>query len=195
MKRTGEMTRQTRETQVRVSINLDGKGNAEIETGIGFFNHMLETLSRHSFIDITIEANGDLNVDDHHTIEDVGLCVGQSIAEALGDKKNIHRFGWALCPMDEALVRAAIDLSGRPLFVLGPPSPTCNVETLQGESIMEFFKAMADGCRATLHLDVLRGHNKHHVIEALFKASAKALSQAITSNESGTRIPSTKGVL
>ena len=135
MKRTGELSRKTRETEIKVSVNLDGKGDADVQTGIGFFDHMLETLARHSGIDLKVQAQGDLQVDDHHTVEDVGICLGKTIKGALKEKKGINRFGWALCPMDEALVRVALDLSGRPHFVFESPVPLDNVETLQGESV------------------------------------------------------------
>lgn len=194
MKRTGNISRKTRETEIRVSIDLDGKGNADVQTGIGFFDHMLETLSRHSGIDLNIRAQGDLQVDDHHTVEDVGICLGKAMKEALREKKGINRFGWALCPMDEALVRVALDLSGRPHFVFESPVPLDNVETLQGESVPEFFKALAFGCEAALHVDCIRGENTHHLVESIFKTFARSLKQAVAIVDKGT-IPSTKGTL
>jgi imidazoleglycerol-phosphate dehydratase len=194
MNRTGALSRKTRETEIKISVNLDGKGDADIQTGIGFFDHMLETLARHSGIDLKIQAHGDLQVDDHHTVEDVGICLGKAINQALKDKKGINRFGWALCPMDEALVRVALDLSGRPHFVFESPVTLDNVETLQGESVPEFFKAMTFGCEATLHIDCVRGDNTHHLVESLFKTFARALKQAVAIVNKGT-IPSTKGML
>ena len=194
MKRTGEISRKTRETEIQVSIELDGNGNADVQTGIGFFDHMLETLARHSGINLKVQAQGDLQVDDHHTVEDVGICLGKAIKEALKDKKGINRFGWALCPMDEALVRVALDLSGRPHFVFESPVVLDKVETLQGESVPEFFKALTFGCEATLHIDYIRGENTHHVVESLFKSFGRALKQAVSIVDKET-IPSTKGIL
>lgn len=193
MKRTAEIKRETNETRIELRVNLDGSGKAEVETGIGFFNHMLESLARHSGMDLKIQAKGDLQVDDHHTVEDIGICLGKALSEALGDKKGIQRFGWALCPMDEALARCALDLSGRPCFVFDSVMVLDNVETLQGESVPEFFRALATSGLFTLHLDLLRGENTHHAVEILFKSFAQALKQAKT--VSGTALPSTKGVL
>jgi len=193
--RTGDIVRRTRETNIVVRINLDGEGKSSVRTGIGFFDHMLETLARHGQMDVKIEAQGDLRVDDHHTVEDVGLCLGQAVLDALGDKKGIHRFGWALCPMDEALARAAVDLSGRPFCVFETVVDLECVETLQGESVPEFFKAFAAGSKATLHIDLLRGENTHHAVEAVFKSFARALRQAVGRNRESETIPSTKEVL
>jgi imidazoleglycerol-phosphate dehydratase len=195
MKRIGEISRKTKETEIAVRCYLDGTGRAEIETGIGFLDHMLDSLARHSSIDLNIKANGDLHVDDHHTVEDVGLCLGEAIRKALGDKKGIKRFGWALCPMDEALARTAIDLSGRPYFVFTSVLELENVENLQGESLPEFFRAVANSGKMNLHLDLIRGENTHHAIEVLFKSYAKALEQAIAVNPNQKLVPSTKGVL
>ncbi len=195
MKRTGEISRKTKETDIQVWIELDGKGNADIQTGIGFFDHMLETLARHSGINLKVQAQGDLQVDDHHTVEDVGICLGKAIKEALRDKKGINRFGWALCPMDEALVRVALDLSGRPYFVFDSPLTLDRVETLQGESVPEFFRAIAFGSEAALHIDCIRGENTHHLIESLFKTFARALKQAVSITKDKKTIPSTKEVL
>jgi len=195
MKREAEVIRKTKETDITVRLNLDGRGKAAVETGIGFFNHMLETLALHSLIDLEIKATGDLEVDDHHTVEDVGITFGETLLHALGDKKGIDRFGWALCPMDEALARAAVDLSGRPYFLLNCSDSSRFLETLPGESITEFFRGFAVGARATLHLDLLRGQNRHHAVEALFKAFGKALNQAVMVRFSDETVPSTKGVL
>jgi imidazoleglycerol-phosphate dehydratase len=195
MKRIGDISRKTRETDIQIRCNLDGKGKAEITTGIGFFDHMLDSLARHSGTDLIIRAKGDLHVDDHHTVEDVGLCLGEAIRKALGDKKGIARFGWALCPMDEALARTAIDLSGRPYFVFTSVLELENVENLQGESLPEFFRAVSNSGEMNLHLDLIRGENTHHAIEVLFKSFAKALKQAISVDPNQKSVPSTKGVL
>jgi imidazoleglycerol-phosphate dehydratase len=195
MKRIGEISRKTKETEIVVRCNLDGTGQAEIETGIGFFDHMLDSLSRHSGMDLKIQAKGDLHVDDHHTVEDVGLCLGEAIRKALGNKKGIQRFGWALCPMDEALARTAIDLSGRPYFVFTSVMELENVDNLQGESLSEFFRAVANSGEMNLHLDLIRGENTHHAIEVLFKSFARALKQAIVVDPKQKSVPSTKGIL
>lgn len=193
MTRKAEMKRTTKETAITLSLNLDGEGHAEIKTGIGFFDHMLDSLARHSGMDLKIQAKGDLHVDDHHTVEDVGLCLGEALERALGDKKGINRFGWALCPMDEALARAALDLSGRPHFVFESVMDLENVEILQGETVPEFFRAVATAGKMTLHLELLRGENTHHAVEILFKTFARALKQALA--VTGDFLPSTKGVL
>jgi imidazoleglycerol-phosphate dehydratase len=195
MKRIGEISRKTRETDIRVRCGLDGNGRAEIATGIGFFDHMLESLARHSGIDLTVRAKGDLHVDDHHTVEDVGICLGEAVRKALGKKAGIERFGWALCPMDEALARAAVDLSGRPCFVFTSVLALENVDKLQGESLPEFFRAVANSGEMNLHLDLLRGENTHHAIEVLFKCFARALKQAVRLDPGLKSVPSTKGVL
>jgi imidazoleglycerol-phosphate dehydratase len=193
--RTAEISRQTKETKVRVAIDLDGSGKASVATGVGFFDHMLDLLARHSLIDITVEAGGDLHVDAHHTIEDVGIVLGQVLDKALADKKGIYRYGWASVPMDETLAAAAIDLSGRAAFV-------CNVQftgeligSFAVELIAEFFKAMAVNAKMALHLNVPYGANNHHISEAMFKATAKALRQAIAPDPRNAAVPSTKGTL
>ena len=196
MARNAEIVRKTKETNVSVRLNLDGSGKVAVETGIGFFNHMLETLALHSLIDIEIKAVGDLEVDEHHTIEDVGITFGETLLQALGEKKGINRFGWAICPMDEALARTAIDISGRPYFILECLSTSSRfLENLQGDSIAEFFRGFTVGAKTTLHLDLIRGKNKHHAVEALFKAFARALGQAVQIRFSDEILPSTKGVL
>ncbi len=196
MKRDAKVTRKTKETDITVQLNLDGRGKASVETGIGFFNHMLETLALHSFIDLEVKAVGDLKVDDHHTIEDVGIAFGETLLQALGEKKRINRFGWALCPMDEALARAAVDISGRPYFILDcSDSSSRFLGNLPGKSIAEFFRGFTVGAKATLHLDLLRGQNRHHAVEALFKAFGKALNQAVMVRFLDETVPSTKGVL
>ncbi len=195
MKRFGEISRKTSETEITVSCDLNGSGRSEIETGIGFFDHMLDSLARHSSMDLKIRAIGDLHVDDHHTVEDVGLCLGEAIRKALGDKKGIQRFGWALCPMDEALARAAIDLSGRPYFIFASVMELENVDNFQGESLPEFFRAVSTSGGINLHLDLIRGENTHHAIEVLFKSFARALRQAVAADPNQKSVPSTKGVL
>jgi len=193
MKRKGSVSRKTHETDIQVAITLDGSGKADINTGIGFLDHMLTALSRHSGMDLKIKAGGDLHIDDHHTTEDVGICLGQALEKALGDKKGINRFGWALCPMDEALARVALDLSGRTTFIFD--CEESSLYNLRGDSIFEFFKALSRECPMTLHMDVLRGQNTHHVLESLFKSLAKALQQAVKISGSEKTVPSTKGAL
>lgn len=195
MPRKAKVTRKTSETDIRVEINLDGAGEASIKTGIGFFDHMLDSLSRHSRIDMKITARGDLKVDDHHTVEDVGICLGQALAKALGDKAGIQRFGWACCPMDEALTRAAIDLSGRPHFVWNFPLNLLAIGAFHTETVPEFFQGLSIGSAMTLHMDLIRGRNLHHSLESLFKSFAKALHQAITRESGNSAVPSTKGTL
>lgn len=191
MRRKSHISRKNRETDIQASINLDGSGQTDIDTGIGFLDHMLITLAHHSDMDIQIKASGDLHIDNHHTTEDVGICLGQAFEKSLGDRKGISRFGWAFCPMDEALTRVALDLSGRFTFVFG-----CEINALhhlRGDSVLEFFRAFARECPMTLHLAVLRGENKHHVFESLFKSLAKALKQAIQISSDNKPFPSTKG--
>jgi imidazoleglycerol-phosphate dehydratase len=195
MSRIAEVKRETKETQITLSLNLDGSGKAEISTGIGFFDHMLEAFAKHGQFDLTVKAKGDLAVDDHHTIEDVGLCLGQAIAEACGDKKGIGRFGWAFCPMDEALARAALDLSGRPYCVYQNPINPHKLGEMHGSTIPEFFRAVSSAAGLTLHVDVLRGQNLHHAVEASFKAFARALHQAVSPFGASDNLPSTKGKL
>lgn len=194
MSRQAEVKRKTGETDIQVILDLDGQGVSRISTGIGFFDHMLDALTRHSGINLSIEAKGDLHVDEHHTVEDVGLALGEALKIALGDKKGIARFGWAYCPLDEALCRAVIDLSGRPSFVWQAPVNLHLIGEMHSETVPEFFRALCNTGGITLHLDMIRGQNLHHVIEAMFKAFAKALQQAIAS-DGNNKIPSTKGVL
>jgi imidazoleglycerol-phosphate dehydratase len=195
MKRTGRIRRKTKETDIQITVDLDGKGRYDIQTGIGFFDHMLETLSHHSLIDMTIKAEGDLIVDEHHTLEDVGLCLGQAIHQAAGDKTGIRRFGWALCPMDETLASAAADLCGRSAFVFELENSPGYPKGMESEPILEFFRALATESRMTLHLDVRRGINRHHILEALFKSLALALRQALEPDAGRKTALSTKGML
>ena len=195
MDRTAEILRQTRETRVKISVNLDGSGKSVTATGVGFFDHMLELLSRHSLIDIAIEAQGDLQVDAHHTVEDVGIVLGQALDKALGDKRGIYRYGWAIVPMDETLAQVAIDLSGRPAFVYHAKYHGGSVGNFPVELVEEFFKALATNAKLNLHINVPYGGNNHHIAEAIFKASAKALRQAVTPDPRNADVPSTKGSL
>jgi imidazoleglycerol-phosphate dehydratase len=193
--RTAELSRQTRETKVQVALNLDGSGEADLETGVGFFNHMLELLSRHSLIDLMVRAEGDLDVDFHHTVEDVGIVLGQVLEKALGEKKGIGRYGWAIVPMDESLAQVAIDISGRAAFVFNVDFKGPTIGTFDVELVREFFKALANTAKMNLHVTVPYGENNHHISEAIFKATAKALRQAVSIDPRNPAIPSTKGSL
>ena len=195
MNRTSEISRQTKETRVRVAMNLDGTGKSAPETGVGFFNHMLDLLSRHSLIDLTISAEGDLEVDSHHTVEDVGIVLGQCLEKALGDKRGIHRYGWAIVPMDESLAQVAVDLSGRPAFGFHVNFQGGQIGTFPTELVEEFFKALATTAKMNLHISVPYGTNNHHIAEAIFKATAKALRQAVSADPRNPDVPSTKGSL
>lgn len=191
--RTAEVNRQTKETNISVKLNLDGEGKADISTGIGFLDHMLETLAKHSSIDLSLSVEGDLYVDSHHTVEDIGICLGTAIDQALGDKKGIKRFGFAVVPMDEALVLSAIDISGRGGFWKDFLLKKSQIGKLETETVEEFFRQLAYNAKMTLHLRLISGDNLHHIIEALFKAFALALKEAVRIE--GTEIPSTKGIL
>lgn len=194
MSRQEELSRQTRETTVTVAINLDGEGVVKASTGIGFLDHMLDALGRHARIDLSVSCVGDLVVDDHHTAEDVALTIGQALDRALGDRAGIARFGSAYAPLDEALARAVVDLSGRPGAWIDLGLKRDMLGALACENVSHFFQSLAIGARATLHVDVLKGDNDHHRAEAAFKALALALREAISSTGSAG-IPSTKGVL
>jgi imidazoleglycerol-phosphate dehydratase len=193
--RTAEITRKTNETDIRLSINLDGTGIASIKTGVGFFDHMLDLLSRHSLIDLTVVANGDLHIDAHHTVEDVGIVLGQALEKAIGDKRGINRYGWAITPMDESLAQVAIDLSGRPAFVYHAKYQGDSIGTFPVELVDEFFKSVATAAKMNLHITVPYGTNNHHVAEAIFKATAKALRMAVAVDPRNPGVPSTKGSL
>jgi imidazoleglycerol-phosphate dehydratase len=195
MDRTADITRQTKETKIRVAINLDGTGKTSAESGVGFFDHMLDLLGRHSLIDLTVQAQGDLQVDAHHTVEDVGIVLGQGIEKALGDKRGIQRYGWALLPMDETLAQVALDLSGRPAFVFNVNFTGPLIGTFPVELVEEFFKALATNVKANLHINVPYGTNNHHIAEAIFKGTAKALRQAVSPDPRNSDVPSTKGSL
>lgn len=194
--RTSTITRKTAETDISVQINLDGSGIYDNQTGIGFFDHMLDQLSRHSLIDMTIRATGDLHIDDHHTVEDVGIALGQALAEALGDKRGIRRYGSCLLPMDDAQVRCALDLSARPFLIWNADLPTAKIGTFDTELVREFFQAFSTHGGITLHVDCLHGINSHHIAEATFKSVARALREAVeTDSRKADDVPSTKGAL
>ena len=194
--RSAEITRKTNETDISVSINLDGSGRYDCETGVGFFDHMLDQLARHSLIDMTVRAQGDLHIDDHHTVEDTGIAIGQALSEALGDKRGIRRYGECHLPMDDAQVRCALDLSGRPFLVWNIDMPTPKIGSFDTELVREFFQAIATHGGITLHMDQLHGFNSHHIAEAAFKAMARALRMAVeTDPRKSDAVPSTKGAL
>lgn len=193
--RVATIERQTAETSIQLTLNLDGDGRATVATGIGFFDHMLLLLARHSRFDLMVEARGDLDIDPHHTVEDAGIVLGQAIERALGDKRGIARYGHAYAPMDEALVRAVVDLSGRPYCVYEVPVRAERLGAFDTELAEDFWFATASNGRFNLHLDLIRGRNSHHVIEASFKAAARALHDAVQIGGWGKEIPSTKGAL
>ena len=196
MARTATITRKTAETDIAVTLDLDGTGRAQVATGIGFLDHMLTALSRHSLIDLSVAATGDLHIDLHHTTEDVGIVIGQALTKALGDKRGIARFGQALVPMDEALAEAAIDLSGRPYLAFAADFPQPKIGEMDTELFEEFFRAFATNALLNLHLTARAGRNAHHIAEACFKATARALRMAISPDPRlGNAIPSTKGSL
>jgi imidazoleglycerol-phosphate dehydratase len=195
MTRIGSIQRTTTETQIKLSLDLDGTGQAQLATGIGFFDHMLTLLSRHSLIDLNIEAKGDLHVDSHHTVEDVGICFGKALSQALGEKSGIRRYGNATVPMDETLVTAAVDLSGRPFLVWRADVPHELLGNFSSTLAEEFWRAVSSAAALNLHILCHHGRNTHHIIEAIFKAAARALRQAVEIDPRGTGIPSTKGVL
>ena len=194
--RKASITRKTAETAISVEIDLDGTGRYDNRTGVGFFDHMLDQLARHALIDMTVRAEGDLHIDDHHTVEDTGIALGRALAEALGDKRGIRRYGSCLLPMDDALVRAALDLSGRPFLVWNVELPSSKIGRFDTELVREFFTAFAMNGGITLHVDRLAGLNSHHIAEAAFKAVARALREAVeTDPRKADAIPSTKGAL
>jgi imidazoleglycerol-phosphate dehydratase len=196
MERRAEVTRQTGETSIRVRLDLDGHGGAKVSTGLGFFDHMLEALARHALLDLEVEARGDLHVDGHHTVEDTGIVLGQALGQALGDRSGIRRFGHALVPLDEALVRAVVDVSGRPFLHYGVEIPRWQM--LGDYDVFltpEFFRAVVQHAGLTVHMDLIRGENPHHIVEATFKAAARALGDAITRDPRVRGVPSTKGSL
>ena len=195
MSRTATIERKTRETQISVTIDLDGTGEGKIDTGIGFFDHMLAHLAKHSLCDIEVKCRGDLQVDAHHTVEDVGIALGQAIAKALGDKSGIVRYGCATVPMDEALVLTALDISGRGSLVYGLEIKKEMIGAFDCELAPEFFKAVASNAGINAHIRQLDGGNAHHIVEAAFKSFARALREAVSMDERTTGVPSIKGTL
>jgi imidazoleglycerol-phosphate dehydratase len=194
--RSATISRTTAETEISASLTLDGSGRYDIQTGVGFFDHMLDQLARHSLIDMEVRCKGDLHIDDHHTVEDCGIAIGQALSEALGDKRGIRRYGSCLLPMDETLLRCALDLSGRPFLVWNLDLPSGKIGTFDTELVREFFQALATHGGITLHIDLLHGFNSHHIAEAAFKAVARALREAVEPDpRKGDDIPSTKGML
>jgi imidazoleglycerol-phosphate dehydratase len=194
--RTAEIHRNTLETQVRVKLDLEGTGKSQLATGIGFFDHMLDQIARHGLIDLQIEARGDLHIDAHHTVEDVGITLGQALAKALGEKKGLTRYGHAYVPLDEALSRVVVDLSGRPGLSFEVPFTRARIGEFDVDLIREFFQGLVNHAGITVHIDNLRGDNAHHQAETVFKAFARALRMAITADpRAGETVPSTKGKL
>lgn len=194
--RNASLTRKTAETDITVTVDLDGTGIYDNQTGVGFFDHMLDQLARHSLIDMTIRAAGDYHIDDHHTVEDTGIALGQAIAQAVGDKRGIRRYGECHLPMDDAQVRAALDISGRPFLVWNVALPTDKIGTFDTELVREFFQALSTHAGLTLHVDQVHGFNSHHIAEAAFKAVARALRDALEVDpRKADAIPSTKGTL
>ncbi len=195
MARTASIDRQTAETKIRLELNLDGSGVAQVETGVGFLDHMLQLLARHALIDLSIKADGDLAVDQHHTVEDVGICLGQAIKEALGGKAGIRRYGSFTLPMEETLVTSVIDLSGRYFLVFNAAFPTAKIGEFDSELVEDFWQATAANGLFNLHIILHHGRNSHHISEAVFKATARALRAAVEDDPRTTEIPSTKGSL
>ncbi|WP_435258181.1 imidazoleglycerol-phosphate dehydratase HisB [Thioclava sp. FR2] len=194
--RIADVIRNTAETQISVSINLDGTGRYEVKTGVGFFDHMMDQLARHSLIDITLSANGDLHIDDHHTVEDCGIALGQALTKAMGDKKGIRRYGHFNLAMDDTQVVTALDLSGRPFLVWNVAFPTAKIGTFDTELVREFFQALSTHGGITLHVDLIHGLNSHHIAEAAFKSVARALRMAVEPDARMAGVlPSTKGSL
>jgi imidazoleglycerol-phosphate dehydratase len=194
--RTAEVVRNTAETNITVRVNLDGTGISRLHTGIGFFDHMLDQIARHGLIDLDIDAEGDLHIDGHHTVEDVGITFGQAVYKAVGDKKGIRRYGHAYVPLDEALSRVVVDFSGRPGLVMDVPFKASMIGTLDAQLVHEFFQGFANHALVTLHIDNLKGENAHHQAESVFKAFARALRAALELDpRAAGQIPSTKGSL
>jgi len=194
--RTAEISRNTLETQIRVQLDLDGAGKSQLATGVGFFDHMLDQIARHGMIDLVIEAKGDLHIDAHHTVEDVGITLGQALAQALGDKKGLTRYGHAYVPLDEALSRVVVDLSGRPGLSFNVEFTRAMIGEFDVDLAREFFQAVVNHAGITVHIDNLRGDNAHHQAESVFKAFARALRMAVSADpRAGGMVPSTKGSL
>lgn len=195
MKRYAEIERQTRETSIHVTLDLDGTGTSAISTGIGFLDHMLDLFARHGLFDLKVTCKGDLEIDDHHTVEDIAICLGQAFYSALGDKKGIARYGHAYVPMDETLARAVVDLSGRTYLVYRVEEKREKVGNFSVELAEHFWHSFAEHCRCNLHLEVFYGRNQHHILEAVFKAATRALSQAVRIDARIEGVLSTKGTL
>jgi imidazoleglycerol-phosphate dehydratase len=195
MARRAEVVRKTKETDVRVDLNLDGTGVSSISTGVPFLNHMLELFARHGLFDLEVECKGDIEVDDHHSVEDVSICLGKAVADSIGDKRGIARFGSAYVPMDEALARAVIDLSGRSFLVYQVKNSRQKIGTFSTELAEHFWHSFAEHCRCNLHIEVFYGRNQHHIIEAVFKSTARALAQAVRVDPRIEGVLSTKGML
>ncbi|MCL2646645.1 MAG: imidazoleglycerol-phosphate dehydratase HisB [Phycisphaerales bacterium] len=194
--RTAKVSRKTKETEISLALEVDGSGQAVIETGVGFFDHMLTHLARHSLMDLTVKAKGDLHVDDHHTVEDISLVLGAALDKALGDKAGIFRYGWSTVPMEETLAHVSLDLSGRPAFVFNVTFPSKKIGMFDVELVHEALRSLANAAKMNLHVNVPYGGNSHHIAEAIFKALAKALRQAVAYDERAAGIvPSTKGTL
>lgn len=195
MARTATIHRQTSETNVQLTLDLDGTGQADVATGVGFLDHMLELLAKHAVMDLTVQATGDLQVDQHHTVEDVGICLGQAVRQALGDKSGIRRYGHFTLPMDEALASASIDLGGRALLVYRAEIPSQKIGDFDSELVEDFWQAVAGNALCNLHIAVHYGRNSHHICEAIFKATARALRMAVEPDPQMPGVPSTKGTL
>lgn len=195
MPRTARVNRQTAETQIEVELNLDGAGVADVATGVGFFDHMLTLLAKHSSIDLRVKAHGDLHVDQHHTVEDTGIAIGQALKDALGDKSRIRRYGHFTLPMDETLVTAAIDLGGRYYLVYQAPIQAQKIGDFDTELVEDFWQGVAANALANLHVVLHHGRNSHHIAEAVFKSTARALRMAVEIDDRATGVPSTKGTL
>ena len=195
MPRTARIARKTAETDIVLELSLDGSGRAQVATGIGFFDHMLALLARHAAIDLTVQASGDLHVDQHHTVEDVGISLGLALREALGDKAGIRRYGHFAVPMDETLVTSVVDLGGRAYFVFNVDFPVAKIGQFDSQLVAEFWRAVAANALCNLHINLHYGSNGHHIAEAVFKSAARALRMAVHLDPSITDVPSTKGVL
>jgi imidazoleglycerol-phosphate dehydratase len=195
LQRTAEVVRKTRETDIRVVLDLDGQGRAQIATGVGFLDHMLELFARHALVDLNVNCSGDLQVDDHHSTEDVGICLGQAIDRALGNRAGIRRYGHCILPMDETLVTCAVDLGGRPFWVWNAAMPSPKIGTFDSELVADFWHALSTQGRMNLHVLLHYGRNSHHISEAIFKGLARAIRAAAEPDPRSTDVPSTKGVL
>ncbi len=193
--RTSRIERKTNETEILLELNLDGEGKSRIATGIGFFDHMLDLLTRHAAFDLTVEARGDLHVDQHHTVEDVGICLGKALHEAVGDKRGIRRYGHFTLPMEETLVTSAVDLSGRFFLVFQAEFPTAKIGEFDSELVQDFWQSVAANALCNLHVVLHHGRNSHHISEAVFKATARALRMAVEHDPRMPGVPSTKGTL